>query len=585
MGRQAWKPESLQWKIADPAGGLEQLARGAAVSPLTAQVLHNRGLSDVDSIRQFIQPKMTDLIDPMELPGMEAAAGRVSQAIERGEKIVIYGDYDVDGMTATTIMLSCITMAGGIAEFYIPHRLKEGYGVNAEALEKIIAGGAKLIITVDCGISDSAEFLKATEAGVDVVITDHHSPPEQLPEVVAIVHPALPGSDHATKNPYLCGAGVAFKLAWQIARQRCGSDKVTDELKNFLLDSLCLTALGTIADIVPLVGENRIIATFGLRGLTGTKHIGMRALLDSVRKIDSIDAFHVGYVLAPRLNAAGRMGHAGQAVEMLTSENPAQAAKIAKALDKQNTQRQVVQREIATQAQELVTQNHLDDAERSAIVLACENWHGGVIGIVASRIVDLFNRPTVMIAVDKDGLAHGSARSVQGFNIFQAIKACREHLITYGGHAMAGGLKMRAENIKAFTEDFEKCAKDNLTSTQLAAVLEIDAEIKIRELDINTVKQLDALAPFGSKNSPPLIAARKCRILTPPSRIGRNGQTVNMVLQQEGVSIRAIGFTMGNLADLIAGVTECDIAGQATLNTFNGRTNVEIKLSDVRWDN
>ncbi len=583
MARQAWKPGALRWDIAEAHPGAAELARQAGISPLTAGILMNRGLADVEAVKNFLQPKMTDLIDPLELPGTEVAAKRIVQAVADGEKIVIYGDYDVDGMTSTAILHACIKMIGGQAEFYVPHRLDEGYGVNAEAVKTIIADGAKLIITVDCGIS-AGNVLAEVAQDVDVIITDHHTPPDTLPDVMAIVHPALPGHPHGEKNPNLCGAGVAFKLAWQVAREASGADRVTEELKTFLLNATCLAALGTIADIVPLIGENRIIATFGLRGLRTTSHIGMRALLDSANVNAAVDSYHVGFVLAPRLNASGRMGHAAQAVEMLTGEDPARATEIAKYLAEQNTQRQQVEREISEQAREMVLAGQLDADENFALVLANENWHGGVIGIVASRMVDQFGRPAVIIAIDDDGLGQGSARSIPGFHMAEALKACDEYLISHGGHAMAGGLRIHKENIDAFIQTFSQYAKDNIRPSQLTPTLHIDAATTIGALDYNAVRQLESLGPFGSQNPQPIVAIQNCRVLTPPRRIGKTGTSVSMVLQQNGRSLRAFAFGMGDLADRMAGVTECDIAGQPNLNTFNGQTNVEIKLTDVRWE-
>jgi len=574
----------LRWDIAPARDEAADLARQAGVSPLTAGVLLGRDIADAEAARAFMQPKMTDLIDPLELPGVEVAACRVAQAVSQGEKIVIYGDYDVDGMTSIAILHACIKMIGGDVSYYVPHRLEEGYGVNPEALQKIIASGAKLIITVDCGITAGAVLGQVD--GADVIVTDHHPPPAagDLPDVAAVVHPALDGHAHAAKNPYLCGAGVAFKLAWQIARQASGQSRVTSELKTFLLNALGLAALGTVADIVPLVGENRVIATFGLRGLRNTTHVGIAALLGSTNVSQAVDTFKVGFVLAPKLNAAGRMGHAAEAVEMLTSDDPARAGEIAGNLARQNSQRQKVQRDIVAQARQMVQDLGLDSPEHRAIVIAGEGWHGGIVGIVAARIVDIFSRPAVVMTLDEQGYAQGSARSVPGFDLARALEACNEKLISHGGHAMAAGLKLRAEDLAEFTEAFGQYARENIDDQQLAPSLAIDAETTLGALDINAVSQLEQLAPFGSKNPRPVLAITGCRILTPARRIGQTGQTVSVVLQQNGVSMRAIGFGMGDLADAAAGVSQCDIAGSPVLNTFNGRTNVEIHLKDVRWD-
>ena len=437
MAARAWRPNQRRWVVAPPFEGAGDLARALRTSPLVATMLHNRGAGEPCAGGKFLTPKLSDLHDPLVLPGVETAARRIEQAVRDGEKIVIYGDYDVDGMTAVAILHRCLRMIGGDVEFYVPHRLEEGYGVNAEAVDKIVAGGAKLMVTVDCGITAAAEVARARQGGVDVIITDHHAPPETLPDATAVVHPALPGSDYP--NPGLCGAGVALKLAWQIAREVTGADRVTDELREFLLDATCLAALGTIADVVPLREENRALAVFGLRGLPGSSHPGLGALLESANLVnEKLDAYHVGFRLAPRLNACGRMGHAQLAVELLTTAGPQEARRIAQYLQQQNSERQKTEREITAQAIEMVRAQGLDGPESRAIVLASEDWHGGVIGIVASRLVDRFHRPAILIAINGDGTGQGSGRSIAGFDMHKALHACGEHLMSYGGHAMAG---------------------------------------------------------------------------------------------------------------------------------------------------
>jgi len=558
------------------------LARRVGTTPLVAQVLHNRGIDDPDQAKAFLRPKLNDLHDPALLSGAQAAARRIAQAVAGKQAIVLYGDYDVDGITGVAILYALLGMVGGRVDYYVPHRLEEGYGVNAEAVRKLIAGGVKLLITVDCGISAGSALAEAQQAGVDVIITDHHGVPPRLPPAAAIVHPALPGGTYP--NPNLSGAGAAFKLAWQAAREICGETRVDEAMRNFLLDATCLAALGTIADVVPLIGENRTLATFGLRGLPSSRHVGLRALIESAGLAGgTIDAYHVGFVLAPRLNACGRMGHARLAVELLTSASPQRSREIAEYLGKQNAERQKVEREIAQQAEQMVRDRGMDRPEHRAIVLASRDWHGGVIGIVASRLVGLFGRPAILIAVNGEG-GQGSGRSICGFHLCEALSACREHLEGFGGHAMAGGLKIAAEKIDAFTGSFLEYARLNISEEQLVPALHIDAETTLSGLSYAVAESLERMAPFGQGNPPPLVLLRGCRVVGPPRRMGRNAQALGLVLGQNAATLRAVGFGMGDLAQELVGIRQIDVVGQPVLNTFNGKTSVEIRLKDVRWE-
>lgn len=581
MASRAWTPRSLVWDVAAPLAGAGELARRLRTSPLVAQVLANRGATDPAAAEAMLNPKLTDLHDPSLLCGCEAAAERLARAVADKEKIVIYGDYDVDGMTAVAILHACLRLLGAGAEFYVPHRLDEGYGVNVEAVRKIVADGAKLIVTVDCGISAAEPLAEAVAAGVDVIVTDHHTPPSQLPAVTAVVHPNLPGGQYP--NADLAGAGVAFKLAWQLARAVCGNDRVDEPMREFLLDATCLAALGTIADVVPLVGENRSLATYGLRGLPGTKHAGLRALLESANLVgEKLDAYHVGFRLAPRLNAAGRMGHARLAVELLTNASAERGRTIADYLNKQNVERQKVERAIAAEAAQMVEDRGLDAPDSRIIVLASENWHGGVIGIVASRMVEKFNRPAILVALNGDG-GQGSGRSVPGFNLVDALSACGDHLRSYGGHAMAGGIRIDRERIDDFAAAIGKYAREHTDAEPPAATLAIDAECSLAELSYPAVVHLAKLGPHGQGNPEPVVAVRGCRLISTPRRMGRGGGTAGMLICQGETRMRAVGFGMGDLADLLEGVRTVDVAGTPTLNSFQGQTTVELQLRDVTW--
>jgi single-stranded-DNA-specific exonuclease len=554
-----------QWRVAEPFDGVDDLARRAGLAPLTAQVLANRGITDPDAAGRFLSPKLNDLHDPADLPGVEDAARRIAQAAKAGEPIVIYGDYDVDGMTAVAILDACLSLAEANVTTYVPHRLEEGF------------------VTVDCGIGAVDAVADATAAGADVIITDHHAPPQQTPDATAIVHPDLPGASYPF--PMLAGAGVAFKLAWQVARELCGSTRVDEPMRRFLLNATCLAALGTIADVVPLVDENRVLAVHGLTGLPHADHPGLQALIKaSGLDGEKLDAYHVGFVLAPRLNAAGRMGHAQLALDLLTGRAGDRCAEAAEYLNAQNADRQKVERAITAEAVGRVESEGLAADDRRGIVLASTDWHGGVVGIVASRLVDRFNRPAVVIAINGDGIGQGSCRSVAGLHMREALDACAEHLIGFGGHAMAAGLRVDPANLPAFADAFVNYANTNLTAEAMAPELTIDAETTLPALTYDAAEQLTRLAPFGRGNPEPVVAIRNCQLVTEPRRMGQKGQTLGLMLSQNGKTIRAVGFGMGYIADGLAGVRSIDVAAAPNLNTFRGRTNVELKLKDVVWE-
>ncbi len=582
MVSHSWRYGVERWEVAPVYDGAAELARRVGTAPIVAQVLANRGITDPEAGKAFLNPKLSDLHPPEMLSGCVEAARRVAAAVARKARIVIYGDYDVDGMAGVAILHSILRLVDADVRFYVPHRLEEGYGVNAEAIAKLAEEGTELLITVDCGISANEPLAAAKAAGMEVIVTDHHSPGEQLPPADVIVHPAVPSGEYP--NPYLAGAGVAYKLAWQVAVEICGNSRVDQPIREFLLEATCLAALGTIADVVPLVGENRSLAVYGLRGLPHTTHPGIRALLHSTRLDgEKLDAYHVGFLLAPRLNACGRMGHARLAVELLTDAPPDRAAKIADYLAAQNAERQKVERAITAEAVEMVRARGLDDPGSRAIVLASESWHGGVIGIVASRLVDRFNRPAVLVAFNGDG-GQGSGRSIPGFHMRDALAACSRCLDSFGGHAMAGGVRIDRRRMVDFTAAFTAYANAHIDDAQLTPVLHVDAEATLPQLSHNVVEHLSRLAPFGQGNPPPIVAVRGCKVLGQPRRMGRGGGVLSLMLSQDGVSFRAVGFSMGELAERLVGVNVVDVAAKPVINDFRGRTSIELQLKDVSWD-
>ncbi|MGQ9650417.1 MAG: single-stranded-DNA-specific exonuclease RecJ [Phycisphaerae bacterium] len=555
-------------------------ARRLGIHPLLAQVLHNRGVADPEAARLFLNPELKCLLAPETLPGTVEAAAIIARKIRERQPIVIYGDYDVDGITATSILWHLLTLAGARVSFYVPNRLEEGYGVNAEALRQIRQHGADTVITVDCGITAVKEAKVAREIGLTLVITDHHSPGPTLPEADAIVHPTATGS---YANPDICGAGVAFKLAWAVARMLSQSERVKPEFRKFLIDATSLAALGTIADVVPLSGENRILARFGLLGVNDTRLIGLRALIESARLSEQkIDSEHVGFWLAPRLNAAGRMGHARMAVELLTLADTPRAKEIAAYLESQNRGRQTVERQILKEACEMINAGNLAGDARRAIVLACEKWHAGVIGIVASRIVDRYCRPTVLISLE-NGQGQGSARSIRNFKMHQALAECSDHLEAFGGHAMAAGLRIRHEKIEPFTERFVELANQTLTCKDLEPSLRLDAEIRLNDLPDALVYELQKLQPFGVGNPKPKFASGILQLAGEPRPVGKNGQHLQFALTDGRITRKAIAFNQREALRPLLDHRRCRVAFEPILDTYNGRTSVKLQVIDMAF--
>jgi single-stranded-DNA-specific exonuclease len=576
--------QQKQWAVRPPDDRSEELAISLKVSPIVAQVLINRQITDAQTGSRFLTPKLTDLIDPAQMPGIEPAVQRLKQAIEDKEKITIYGDYDVDGITGVSILWQVLTLLGANVDYYIPHRVDEGYGLNTEAIESLAKSGTRLVVSVDCGITalDSAKL--AAVLGLDMIITDHHQPNPELPEAVAVVHPAL---NESYPNQDSAGAMVAFKLAWAVANEFNSGRRLEPRLREYMLTATSLAAMGTVADIVDLRGENRILTSFGLRALPDSKLSGIQALIETAgltgRKLDS---FHIGFRLAPMLNAAGRMGHARLAVELLTSDSPTRSMQIAEYLKQQNTQRQQRDRKIFKQACEMIVERGLNHPDRKSIVLADENWHTGVIGIVASRVVDKFYRPTIMInAADAgSGIAQGSGRSVPGFCLLSAIKACSHHLASFGGHRMACGITIETDKIEQFTAEFEAYAKENLKQEETIARLHIDAVAPLDAFRRETVDELQLLGPFGQGNPEPVFATKGVRLASPPRRVGAGRDHLQLAITDNTTAIRCIGFGFGKLEKKLLEHEFFNVAYQPQINTYNGNSNVEFTLADIQFE-
>ena len=569
-----------QWIMPFPSPRRMEAARRWRVSPLVAQLLLNRGISPDDSGTSFLAPQLSELHPPALLPGAKSAAVILARAVKDRRKIVIYGDYDVDGVTGSSILWHMLQHAGGDVLFYVPHRVEEGYGVNAEAVRRLVNDGAQLIVTVDCGITavDAANVLR--EAGVPLVVTDHHRAQAELPHAAAIVHPGLDGS---YPNPDLCGAGVAFKLAWSLAQELCGTEKVTPELRTLLMSLLPLAALGTIADVVPLCGENRVLARAGLQALPQTKMPGLCALMESAGLTgQAVSGYDVGFKLAPRINAAGRMGHARLAVEMLTRADLPRAQEIALYLEEHNRSRQAAERRILKQVREVIDKGNLAGDARRAIVAGGDGWHAGVIGIVASRVVEQFHRPVVLIALTAEE-GQGSARSIANFDLSAALGGCAEHLTAFGGHAMAAGLRITRKNVPAFAEAFVALANQRLTAEDLKPKLRLDAEVTPADMDMTTALAIIDLGPFGVGNPRPKFATEWVELAAEPRCVGKTGEHLQATFRHGGTQIKGIGFGLAGCLEDLKQHRRCRVAFEPIINEFNGRRSVEMQMIDLQF--
>ncbi len=552
------------------------------VAPLIAQLLLGRGVVDAPGASAFFDTKLAGLHDPETLPGVVEAADRIVAAIRAGRKIFIYGDYDVDGVCGTSILWACLKLAGAKdVEYYIPHRVEEGYGVNAEALRRLVVEHkAELIITVDCGISAVAEAKLARELGVELIVTDHHTLGPELPDASVVVHPRLPGSRYPFGE--LCGCGVAFKLAWQVCKSFGDGKKASPHLRRFLVESIGLVAMATVADVMPIHGENRLLVRHGLAGLADSSKPGLRALMDLAGCLGRKDLSTgtVGFKLAPRINAAGRLERAMLAVEMLTTDDEVQANKLAQQLDACNTQRQEVERGIVEEAHAMIAaQGGIHG--RGAIVLGHETWHPGVIGIVASRLVETYHRPAIVVALGSEH-GQGSARSVSGFNLFEAIRACSAGLIGFGGHANAAGLRIPRGHFDEFAALFDGHCRSSLTPDQLQKALNIDAEVPLGALTLRVVESIEALEPFGLGNPKPVLAASRVRVVGEPKFVGDRKQHLQVKFGQGDVAFKAIAFNMAERGKTLQAGMLCSVAFHPSINEWNGRREVQLEVRDFR---
>lgn len=558
--------------------------RAAGVSSIVARLLAVRGLTDAVRMRTFLSSKLADLSDPEMLTGVALAADQILAAARAGKQIVVYGDYDADGMCATAILIGCLEAIDATPTWYVPDRFEEGYGLNSEALEMLAKKGAQLVITVDCGIASVSEALTAKKLGLPLIITDHHNLADSLPQADVLVHPRLPGAEYPFGE--LCGAGVAFKLAWAIATRACGAKQVSPRLREMLLRALGLAALGTVADVVPLLDENRIIVKHGLECLRLRGGPGIARLLElaKLHEKSHLESEDVGFRLAPRLNAAGRLGQAAVGIEMLVTADAQRAVSLADYIHELNKQRETEERSIQLAALKQAKEK-FDPENDAALVLSDRGWHAGVIGIVAGRLAERFSRPVVMIAQDEHQgrPAIGSLRSVPGFDLHASLMACKSHLLTCGGHAAAAGLRIEDSKIDAFRQAFVAVVNERLPQSLRKAQVLIDAETTLAALTLDTVSQLEQLAPFGNGNRRPILCASDVRLTEPARTMGADGRHLSMTLTQHGAKIRAVAFGAAEWLDhLPAPGQPFHVAFKPKINEFAGRRKAEIELVDWR---
>ena len=565
--------------------GLLRLWRFRAAPPpgmLVDRVLAARGIGGDSGA--FLDPTLRHLHDPSLIPDLDRAARRLLDALAAREPVAVYGDYDVDGVTATSILYHTLRAIAPDADVrtYVPHRVDEGYGLNSAALRQLAEGGARVVVSVDCGVTAVEPAQEALRAGLDLIITDHHNPPatmDALPRAFAVVHPRRPDSTYPFGD--LCGAGVAYKLAWRLATMHCGAERVTPPLRELLLELLAFAALGAIADVVPLLGENRVIARFGLSRIKHSRITGLRALVEAAGLAgESVDTDHVGFVLAPRLNACGRMGHAREAVELFTTADADRAATIARELTRLNNERRSTEKAIVEQACDAAEHAGMTSPTRRAIVLADDRWHQGVIGIACSRLIDRYHRPTILLS-RRDGECHGSGRSIDGYGLHAALERCSGHLTGFGGHDMAAGLRLPAASLAAFADAFIADAGERIDEARLTPSLWIDSDAALTDLTLEEVSRLERLAPFGQGNPKPRLLLRGVRIAAAPQAMGVGGKHLSVRVGDNSRMLRLVAWNWGDRAAALAAGQHADFVITPKINTWNGRSSVEGEVEDA----
>ena len=550
---------------------ISQLAQEMHISTILAKIMLNRGLTDKNQVEKFLAKSISGIHHPYNFKGMDIAVERVVQAIQKKEKTVIYGDYDVDGITSTSILYMFLKDLGAVVDYYIPDRIDEGYGVNIAALDKICKSGVSLLITVDCGITAVNEVNYAKERGIDVIVTDHHTCKEQIPDAVAVINPKQPDCPYEFKD--LAGVGVAFKFILALAiRYGISTRECFDKYVEF-------AALGTIADVVPLRDENRIIVNSGLKIMQRNPSCGLDCLMHVAGlKEKPVNTTSVGYVISPRINAAGRVGNAKVAVDLLTSADRQHCYDTALTLNEENRMRQIKEQEIADEALEII-KSHPKIADNDVIVLYHEKWHHGIIGIVASRISDIYHKPCIMLSLEDD-IAKGSGRSVKGLNLFNALNYCSDLLIKFGGHELAAGLSIEQKNIDEFIKRINEYSKQNKTAEADFYTLELDCELSPQSITRKLIQNINALEPFGTANPQPLFSM--CNVVVQNVRpIGMNNKHLKLIVRKNNITFSTVGFNLGHLAEKINVMSCIDIAFYPEINQYRNNDYIQLNIKDI----
>jgi len=569
------------WHIreTEPQLALE-IARRHSVSSVVATLLISRGLTDEDAIERHLTPRMTDLHDPSLLPGMQAATERILRAVRDNETILVHGDYDVDGVTGTTLLMKLFEEIGAKACWHIPNRFTDGYSFGAHSIARAEDVGATLVISVDNGTSATETIRELKEHGIDTIVTDHHEPPlGELPPAIAIVNPKLVDSTYPFRE--LCGGAVAFKLAWGVCQALSGETRLPDKLRTFLLEAMAYVAIATVCDVVPLVDENRVLARFGLKSLGATGNPGLAALRSVCGLADGPppDSEDVAFQIGPRINASGRLGSAHYAVELLLATDEETGRGLAKTLDELNQERRRIERELLVEAY-AAAEPYADEREHPVLVIAGQGWHQGVVGIVAARLVERYKRPAIVIGLDGD-TGRGSARSVPGFSVLEVMHGGADHMQRYGGHEQAAGCEILAENVDALRDALQARAKEMLGGEALPPVpVNIDCELAFEDMNETFMRELDRLKPFGEQNEKPVFLSRDLRLAEHPRILGKTREHLALRLRRGEHVMRAMAFGKASREPELVPGEPIDLVYTPRWNTFRGRTTLELQVID-----
>ena len=556
-----------KWQIYETdENKIQEIEQKYQINKLLATILVNRNITKKEDIRLFLEPTRADFHNPFLISDMEKAVERIIKAIENQEKVTIYGDYDVDGITSITVLKSFLQDRGLAVESYIPNRLEEGYGLNKQAIEKIAKSGCQLMITVDCGISAIEEINYANSLGIETIVTDHHEPGTELPKALAVIDNKRKDSTYPFRE--LAGVGVVFKVIQAIGMKL----ELKEEEYLKYLDIVCV---GTISDIVPLVNENRVIAKLGLMLIRQTKNIGLRSIINS-SGYTKIDSNSISFGIAPRINACGRMGKAEEALELLMSKNYNQVSELTQKLNNHNRVRQETEKNIFENAVKQIEEEHLEN--NNAIIVGGHNWHHGVIGIVSSKITEMYFKPSILLSFEEDGIGKGSGRSIPGFDLHDALMQCMDTIEKFGGHSMAVGITVRKEKFKRFREEFEKIAQ-TAHIDEIMPVIQVDSKIEIKDIDKEMVESLKQLEPFGEGNRMPVFVFKNLKIDS--IRALSEGKHLKLTLKDNNTIIGSIGFNLGHLAEEYRIGDKIDVVGVLEINSFNGVDSLQINMKDM----